>query len=400
MWLIGIVAVINLFLLAGQASASTDCKPSNLWKSTSNANCFNAFNNFKSCDNSVVCRWHDGFNDCRAKGSSIIEGDVIAKCQSLNSVQECEAAEAWPGARLCVWTGAGAGPAPGPAPEATKPPVCDALIGGSAPAYAGPYCNALTQAECGAANTKKIPCAWVQGCALGANPDPSSYTFDPNTNQTQCGANPSYPAKWVQICQYQGSQIHRSSCSSITVENSCNQMQLGGLQLCHWDTSGIYNDTVPNYNAPAAPAPGAIPALPSQPTGPASAPTTSTAPVASTITSDYLVNRYPVPENYDGPLPPCAFSGTCRSTTDLITLLLKGAKFLFSIIGVVAFAAFVYGGFMMIFSFGSSEKVGHGKDAMVAAVVGLVIAFGAYLIINFVLNALGVAADFRGIIDT
>lgn len=120
---------------------------------------------------------------------------------------------------------------------------------------------------------------------------------------------------------------------------------------------------------------------------------------ADSITSEYLVGRYPRPEGYTGPLPDCAFSGTCRSTSDLVILLINAAKFLFSIIGVVAFAAFIYGGFMMIFSFGNSEKVGQGKDAMVAAVVGLIIAFSAYMVINFVLNSLGVAAEFKGIIN-
>lgn len=120
---------------------------------------------------------------------------------------------------------------------------------------------------------------------------------------------------------------------------------------------------------------------------------------ADGITSEYLKGRYSVPEGYKGPIPECAFSGTCRSTSDLVILLINIAKFLFSLIGVVAFAAFIYGGFMMIFSFGNSEKVGQGKDAMVAAVVGLVIAFGAYLIINFILNALGVVPEFKGIIN-
>lgn len=125
-----------------------------------------------------------------------------------------------------------------------------------------------------------------------------------------------------------------------------------------------------------------------------------TPPAANSITSDYLKGQYPRPDGYTGPIPDCAFSGTCRSTSDLVILLINAAKFLFSIIGVVAFAAFIYGGFMMIFSFGNSEKVSQGKDAMVAAVVGLIIAFGAYMIINFVLNALGVTPEFRGIIDS
>lgn len=120
---------------------------------------------------------------------------------------------------------------------------------------------------------------------------------------------------------------------------------------------------------------------------------------ASGITKKYLEGQYGVPDGYKGPLPACAFSGTCRKTNDLLELLINIAKFLFSIIGVVAFAAFVYGGFMMIFSFGNSDKVGQGKDAMVAAVVGLIIAFGAYMIINFILNTLQVTSEFRGIIN-
>lgn len=129
-------------------------------------------------------------------------------------------------------------------------------------------------------------------------------------------------------------------------------------------------------------------------------PVVTTTPIkADSFTGNYLEAKYPVPDGYNGPLEKCAFAGTCRKVSDLIILLLNTMDFLFSIIGVIAFVAFIYGGFMMIFSFGSSEKVGHGKDAMVAAVVGLVIAFGAYMLISFILKALGVEADFRGITD-
>lgn len=164
-------------------------------------------------------------------------------------------------------------------------------------------------------------------------------------------------------------------------------------------TAGEYTVTVRAYVKadPAKVTLGVIKYQLSLPDGEVS--TTGTPAVANSITSDYLKGRYPRPEGYDGPLPDCAFSGTCRSTSDLVILLINAAKFLFSIIGVVAFAAFIYGGFMMIFSFGNSEKVSQGKDAMVAAVVGLIVAFGAYMIINFVLDALQVTDGFRGIID-
>ena len=48
----------------------------------------------------------------------------------------------------------------------------------------------------------------------------------------------------------------------------------------------------------------------------------------------------------------------------------------------------------MILSFGSAEKVKKGRDILVAAVVGMIIAFGAVLLIKFVLDALGVGTSF------
>jgi hypothetical protein len=42
----------------------------------------------------------------------------------------------------------------------------------------------------------------------------------------------------------------------------------------------------------------------------------------------------------------------------------------------------MYGGFLMLTSMGSTEKVGEGKKAMTGAVIGAAIGLGAYLIIN------------------
>jgi len=101
-----------------------------------------------------------------------------------------------------------------------------------------------------------------------------------------------------------------------------------------------------------------------------------------------------------GILPKCAFlaSGCDEENADInlfVELGINIAKFIFAIIGTVAFVMFVYGGFTMILSFGSSEKFKQGKDILVAAVVGMIIAFGAYLIVNFILAALQVGKDFR-----
>lgn len=86
---------------------------------------------------------------------------------------------------------------------------------------------------------------------------------------------------------------------------------------------------------------------------------------------------------------------------DVNCLLLQAIKigeYVFSIIGAIAFVMFVYGGFMIILSFGNPERVNKGKAVFMAAVVGLVIAFSAYALIGFILDTLGVGQEFRGIL--
>ncbi len=108
--------------------------------------------------------------------------------------------------------------------------------------------------------------------------------------------------------------------------------------------------------------------------------------------------RYKTPAGYEGPLPECSFSyDGCRNVNDILVFFIKIGQTLFQVIGTFAFVMFIYGGFTIILSMGNSEKVKKGQDVLVAAVVGILIAFSAYLIIDFVLNALQVGNDFRSI---
>lgn len=95
----------------------------------------------------------------------------------------------------------------------------------------------------------------------------------------------------------------------------------------------------------------------------------------------------------------CGWNPSAPYYNDVNCLIMQAVKvgeFVFSIIGAAAFVMFVYGGFTLILSMGSSEKVKKGKDIMVAAVIGLIIAFSAYILINFILDAFGVGGSFRG----
>lgn len=75
--------------------------------------------------------------------------------------------------------------------------------------------------------------------------------------------------------------------------------------------------------------------------------------------------------------------------SDFLVLAINVSKYVFGIIGSLTLAMFVYGGVMFLISAGSADKVGEAKKIITAAVVGLLIVFGSWLIINFVFKAMG-----------
>jgi hypothetical protein len=73
---------------------------------------------------------------------------------------------------------------------------------------------------------------------------------------------------------------------------------------------------------------------------------------------------------------------------DIINLAVKVAQLIWGVSGSVALAFFVYGGFTWITSAGSSERINKGRQIFQNAVIGLVLIFGSWLIINFAFYAL------------
>lgn len=119
-----------------------------------------------------------------------------------------------------------------------------------------------------------------------------------------------------------------------------------------------------------------------------------------TILESSISGTHQTPEGYysgkgSGLMPPCAFDGSCKNVNDLVQLLVNYGKFAIGGVGFIAFVMFFYGGLKVIFSFGNAEKVKEGWKVLGAAIIGLVIMFSAYLLINFILDALGVVPEFR-----
>jgi hypothetical protein len=63
--------------------------------------------------------------------------------------------------------------------------------------------------------------------------------------------------------------------------------------------------------------------------------------------------------------------------------------------GALALGYFVYGGFIMLTSRGNSKAVSDGKTILTQAVIGIIIIFGAYTAVNFIVNALGAGKFFK-----
>jgi len=79
--------------------------------------------------------------------------------------------------------------------------------------------------------------------------------------------------------------------------------------------------------------------------------------------------------------PPCTF-------LDLFALAAIVTNFLVSMAGVYAVYKIIDGGFGLIISTGNEEKITAKKGEITDAIVGLVLVFMAYMIINTVVNAL------------
>jgi len=74
---------------------------------------------------------------------------------------------------------------------------------------------------------------------------------------------------------------------------------------------------------------------------------------------------------------------------DFVSLAINVSKWILGMVGSLALIMFIYGGVMFLISGGGSEKISQAKKIIIAAVIGLIIVFASYLIIQFVLGSMG-----------
>lgn len=86
-------------------------------------------------------------------------------------------------------------------------------------------------------------------------------------------------------------------------------------------------------------------------------------------------------------LPDCAKQpGGCVQLSQLIQVGVNYGRFILGISGALALVFFIWGGFLILTSAGASDRVKKGKEALRAATIGLIIIFGAFTAVKFILR--------------
>ncbi|MBI4449819.1 hypothetical protein HY634_02065 [Candidatus Uhrbacteria bacterium] len=85
--------------------------------------------------------------------------------------------------------------------------------------------------------------------------------------------------------------------------------------------------------------------------------------------------------------PKCACNGDCQFE-DFVGLAVEASRFIFGITGSLALIMFAVGGFWWLTAGGVADRIEKGKKTLVAAVIGIIIIFGAWVIVNSLLAAI------------
>lgn len=107
-------------------------------------------------------------------------------------------------------------------------------------------------------------------------------------------------------------------------------------------------------------------------------------------TQDTIMEKSPESCNCENPSDACKQYCGDYELRDFVILAIRISKWILGIVGSLALAFFIYGGVTMLISAGNKERVAKARTILVNAVIGLVIVFASWAIINFVYTALDV----------
>lgn len=73
---------------------------------------------------------------------------------------------------------------------------------------------------------------------------------------------------------------------------------------------------------------------------------------------------------------------------EIPTIVGDAVRIALGVVGAIALALFVYGGFVWMSAGGNSARVGKGREILVWASIGLIVIFLSYAILQFIINTL------------
>lgn len=97
-----------------------------------------------------------------------------------------------------------------------------------------------------------------------------------------------------------------------------------------------------------------------------------------TLVHPWCLDSYPPKDNID---TPCELD-------EIFQTIINFAKLLVAVTGTAALVMFTYGGILFIIATGREEWITKAKETMKAAVIGIIIILGAWLVVNFTIFAL------------
>ncbi len=81
----------------------------------------------------------------------------------------------------------------------------------------------------------------------------------------------------------------------------------------------------------------------------------------------------------------CLSNGQCQ-LRDVEAGLLALIKLMIGAVGALALLYFIWGGVQWLTSYGNQQKIQHGRDIMLQTVIGLIVAFMSFLLVEFFVN--------------
>jgi hypothetical protein len=87
------------------------------------------------------------------------------------------------------------------------------------------------------------------------------------------------------------------------------------------------------------------------------------------------------------PLITLALVDPLNSKGDLETVIIRIIKKILGLTSILALSSFLYGGFLMLVSGGSSEIIKKARGTLTWAAIGLLVIFSSYAILDFLFKA-------------